>query len=303
LRPRDVVELLVLAALWGAAFLFMRIAAPVFGPIALVFIRLTGAALLLVPLLAARGELAALRRHWRPIAIVGVVNSALPFLCFAYAALSITAGLAAIFNSATPLFAAIVAWLWLGDRLTPLRVAGLAIGFAGVLWLGWDKAEFKPGGSGWAIGACLLATMSYGIAPNLTKRHLAGVPPLAVAAGSQVAAAVLLALPALVAWPAAAPSTHAWVVAGLLAIFGTGLAYILYFRLIANAGPTNAVAVTYLVPLFAVLWGGIFLDERLTPTIVAGCAVIFVGTALATGVLAPRRTTAGVEAAATSTRR
>lgn len=303
MRPRDVVELLVLAALWGAAFLFMRIAAPVFGPIALVFIRLTGAALLLVPLLAARGELAALRRHWRPIAIVGVVNSALPFLCFAYAALSITAGLAAIFNSATPLFAAIVAWLWLGDRLTPLRVAGLAIGFAGVLWLGWDKAEFKPGGSAWAIGACLLATMSYGIAPNLTKRHLAGVPPLAVAAGSQVAAAVLLALPALVAWPAAAPSTHAWVVAGLLAIFGTGLAYILYFRLIANAGPTNAVAVTYLVPLFAVLWGGIFLDERLTPTIVAGCAVIFVGTALATGVLAPRRTTAGVEAAATSTRR
>ena len=291
MRPRDVVELVLLAALWGASFLFMRIAVPAFGPIALVFIRLAGAALLLVPLLAARGELAALGRHWRPIAVVGLVNSALPFLCFAYAVQSITAGLSAIFNSATPLFVAIIAWLWLGDRLTPLRVAGLAIGFAGVLWLGWDTAEFKPGGSGWAIGACLLATMSYGIGPNLTKRHLGGVPPLAVAAGSQVAAALLLALPAFASWPTAMPSAHDWFIAGLLAIFGTGLAYVLYFRLIANAGPTNAAAVTYLIPLFAVLWGGVFLDERLTPTIVAGCAVIFVGTALATGLLAPRKPT------------
>lgn len=292
MRRRDVVELLVLAALWGASFLFMRIAVPAFGPVALVFVRLSGAALLLVALLAARGELAALGRHWRAIAIVGIVNSAIPFLCFAYAALSITAGLSAIFNSATPLFAAIVAWLWLGDRLTPLRIAGLAIGFAGVLWLGWDKAEFKPGGSGWAVGACLLATMSYGVAPSLTKRHLTGVAPLAVAAGSQVAAALLLAVPALLAWPAAAPSSHNWVAAVLLAIFGTGVGYILYFRLIANAGPSNAVAVTYLIPLFAVLWGGVFLGERLTVPIIVGCAVIFVGTALATGVLAPRRTTA-----------
>ena len=302
MRPRDVVELLVLAALWGASFLFMRIAAPDFGPVALVFIRLAGAALLLVPLLAARGEIATLGRHWRAIAIVGVMNSALPFLCFAYAALSITAGLSAIFNSATPLFAAIVAWRWLGERMTPLRIAGLAIGFAGVLWLGWDKADFRPGGSAWAIAACLVATMSYAIAPSLAKRHLSGVPPLAVAAGSQLAAALLLALPALVMWPAVTPPLHTWVAAGLLAIFCTGFAYILYFRLIANAGPTNAVAVTYLIPLFAVLWGGMFLGEQLTLPIVVGCAVIFFGTALATGVLAPRRTGARVEAAGTSAR-
>ncbi len=179
MRPRDVAELVALAALWGGSFLFMRVAAPQFGPFALVFLRVAGAALLLVPLVAMRGELAALRRHWRPIAVVGFVNSALPFLCFAYAALSITAGLSSIFNAATPLFgAAIVAWLWLGDRMTPPRIAGLAIGFAGVFWLGWDKADFRPGGSAWAIGACLLATMSYGIAPSLTKRHLGAVPPL-----------------------------------------------------------------------------------------------------------------------------
>lgn len=289
MRPRDVVELVALAALWGASFLFMRIAAPAFGPVALVFLRLAGAALLLVPMLAARGELASLRAHWRTIAVVGVMNSALPFLCFAYAALSITAGLSAILNSATPLFAAVVAWLWLGDRMTRWRIVGLAIGFAGVLWLGWDKADFKPGGSAWAIAACLLATMSYAIAPNLTKRHLGGVPPLAVAAGSQFTAAILLALPAMLWWPPAAPSVHDWLAAALLAIFCTGVAYILYFRLIANAGPTNAVAVTYLIPLFAVLWGGIFLSEQVTLPVVVGCAIIFLGTALATGVLRPGR--------------
>ena len=217
------------------------------------------------------------------------MNSALPFLCFAYAALSITAGLSAILNSATPLFAAVVAWLWLGDRMTRWRTVGLAIGFAGVLWIGWDKADFKPGGSAWAIAACLLATMSYAVAPNLAKRHLGGVPPLAVAAGSQLAAAILLALPALLWWPPVAPSTHDWLAAALLAVFGTGVAYILYFRLIANAGPTNAVAVTYLIPLFAVLWGGIFLGERVTASVVVGCAIIFLGTALTTGVLRPRR--------------
>lgn len=288
MRRRDVAELLALAALWGGSFLFMRVAVPAFGPLALAFLRVFGAALMLVPLLAARGELASLRRHWRPIAVVGFVNSALPFLCFAYAALTINAGVSAIFNSATPLFAAIVAWLWLGDRMTPLRIAGLAIGFSGVLWIGWDKADFGPGGSAAAIGACLLATMSYGIAPSLTKRRLGGVPPLAVAAGSQVAAAIFLAVPALLAWPAQAPSAPAWGMVALLAFFGTGLAYLLYFRLIANAGPANAVAVTYLIPIFAVAWGGLFLGERLTLPLIAGCAVIFVGTALATGML-PRR--------------
>jgi len=292
LRPRDVAELLALAALWGGSFLFMRVAVPAFGPFALAFLRVFGAALLLMPLLAARGELAALRRHWRTIAVVGFVNSALPFLCFAYAALTINAGVSAIFNSATPLFAAIVAWLWLGDRMTPLRVVGLCIGFACVLWIGWDKADFGPGGSAVAIGACLLATMSYGIGPSLTKRRLGAVPPLAVAAGSQVAAAIFLAVPAVLAWPTVAPSAHAWTMIALLAFVGTGLAYVLYFRLIAHAGPANAVAVTYLIPIFAVAWGGTFLGERLTLPLVAGCAVIFIGTALATGMLpraSPRR--------------
>lgn len=293
MRPRDVAELIALAALWGGSFLFMRVAVPAFGPFALVFLRVFGAALLLVPLLAMRGELAAIGRHWRPIAVVGFFNSALPFLCFAYAALTINAGVSAIFNSATPLFAAVVAWLWLGDRLTPLRVAGLGIGFAGVLWLGWDKAHSGAGGSASAIAACLLATMSYGIGPSVAKRHLGDLPPLAVAAGSQVAAALFLAVPAALTWPAVAPTGHAWLMVALLAFLGTGLAYLLYFRLIANAGPANAVAVTYLIPIFAVAWGGIFLDERLTLPVVVGCLVIFVGTALATGAIGSRPALSG----------
>ena len=289
MRPRDVVELVVLAALWGASFLFMRIAAPSFGPVALAFVRVAGASLFLVPLLALRGEIGTLAANWRTIAVVGAMNSALPFLCFSYAALSITAGLSAILNSATPLFTAMLAWLWLGDRMTTLRIVGLVVGFAGVVWIGWDGADFKPGGSAWAIGACLVATMSYAVAPNLTKRRLGGVAPLAVAAGSQLAAALLLAIPAAFAWPAATPPAMDWVAAALLALLCTGVAYILYFRLIANAGPTNAVAVTYLIPPFAILWGFVLLGESLSASIVAGCAIIFLGTSLTTGILAPRR--------------
>ena len=285
MKTSDTAELLTLAALWGASFLFMRMGAAEFGPVALSAVRVAGAALFLMPLLLWRGQLAALRTHWRPIAIVGITNSALPFLCFSYAALSMTAGLSAIFNAASPLFGSVIAWLWLKDHLTPARVAGLLIGFAGVLWLAWDKASFKPGGSGLAVLACAIGPMFYGWSASFTKRHLAGAPPLAIAAGSQCFAAVALALPAAWWWPVVPPSAHTWVAAALLAFLCTGLAYLLYFRLIANIGPANAIAVTFLVPVFAVLWGWWLLDERVTTLMLAGCAVILVGTGLTTGLL------------------
>jgi len=230
-----------------------------------------------------RGQMDALRRHWRAIFIVGAINSALPFLCFSYAALSISAGLSAIFNAASPLFGALVAWLWLNDKLTRSRVLGLAIGFGGVIWLASDKASFKPAGSGWAIVACLAGAAFYGIAANFAKKRLNGVPPMAVAAGSQLSAALVLLVPAVVWWPHTMPSHGAWIAAGLLAVACTGMAYLLYFRLIAHVGPANAIAVTF--PVFAVLWGWFFIDERITAAMVAGCAVILVGTGLTTGVL------------------
>lgn len=285
MKTSDVSELVLLAALWGASFLFMRMGAAEFGPVALSAVRVAGATLFLLPLLAMRGQIGALRAHWRPIFLVGLLNSALPFLCFSYAALSITAGLSSIFNAATPLFGALIAWVWLKDRLTPSRIVGLAVGFSGVLWLAWDKASFKPGGSGWAIAACLAATICYGISASYTKKRLTGIPPLAVATGSQLSAALVLALPAIVWWPQSMPSGTAWLAAGLLALACTGIAYVLFFRLIAHIGPANAISVTFLIPAFAVLWGWLFLDEGFTPAMAAGCAVILVGTALATGLV------------------
>ena len=288
MKNSDVSELLALAAIWGASFLFVRMGAAEFGPVALAALRVIGAALFLMPLLAMRGEFGVLRRHWRAIFVVGITNSALPFLLFAYAALSITAGLAAIFNAASPLFGALIAWLWLRDKPTPPRIAGLAIGFAGVLWLAWDKASFKPGGTGWATLACVGAALLYGFSASLTKRRLSGVAPMAVAAGSQLAAALVLAVPAALWWPSVAPSSTAWLTIALLAVLCTGLAYLLYFRLIAHVGPANAIAVTFLIPAFAVLWGWLLLDERIGISMVVGCAVILIGTGLATGLLKPR---------------
>jgi drug/metabolite transporter (DMT)-like permease len=282
-KPLDLLELVALAAIWGASFLFMRLAAPEFGPLALTALRVAGAALFLLPLLAWRGGGGSLRTHWRPIVVVGLLNSALPFT------LAINAGLSAILNSTAPLWAAAIAALWLGERLTPSRVAGLAIGFAGVLFLAWDKASFRPGdhgvSAGTAIAACLLATLCYGFAANYTKRTLQGVSPIAVAAGSQSAAALALALPALWAWPAQAPSGGAWAALAVLALLCTGIAYLMYFRLIARLGPSRAISVTFLIPVFGVLWGALFLGEAISGAMLAGCAVILVGTALTTGLL------------------
>lgn len=289
MKPVDLGELILLAALWGASFLFMRMGAAEFGPVALIAVRVGGAALFLMPLLALRGQLGVLRAHWRPIFVVGLTNSALPFVCFAYATLSITAGLSAIFNASAPLFGAAIAWWWLNDRLNRARLLGLLIGFAGVAGLAWVKGgsagAFKPGGSGWAIAACIVASVLYGWSANYTKQRLVGVAPMAIAAGSQLGATLALIVPAALWWPAVAPTPASWTAAVLLALLCTGVAYVLYFRLIANVGPQNAIAVTYLVPAFAVLWGWMFLAEQPTVAMVIGCAVILLGTSLATGLL------------------
>lgn len=284
---RDTLELLLLGAIWGASFLFMRLGAGEFGPLALAAVRVAGASLLLLPLLALQGQLGALRTHWKPIAVVGVVNSALPFALYALAALSLSTGLMSVFNATASIWGALIGWLWLGDKLGRSRWLGLAIGVAGVLALSWGKADLKPGAAGVSaalgVAACLLATVLYGLGSNLSRRHLQGVPPMAVAAGSQLAATVALAGPALWAWPAVMPSAGAWGAATALALVCTGLAYILYFRLIAQAGAAQAMSVTFLIPAFALAWGWLLLGEVPTAAMLAGCGVILVGTALATG--------------------
>lgn len=288
-KPRDLLELLLLAAIWGASFLFMRMGASDFGPSGLAFLRGAGACILLLPLLIWRGEGAALRTNWARIAIVGLTNSALPFMCFAYAALVLNAGLSAVFNATTPLWGAAIAWFWLRDRLSAPRILGLALGFAGVAWLAWGQAGLKPNAQGASPGAaalaCIAATGLYGFSASFTKRYLLGIPPMALAAGSQLSTGLVLLVPALLTWPSTSPPLQSWLAALALALICTGVAYVLYFRLLARLGPAQAMSVTYLIPMFAMLWGAVFLNEALTVDILGAGAVILLGTALTTGLL------------------
>lgn len=292
MKPFDLAELLLLAAIWGASFLCMRIAAPEWGPWLMAAGRGVGAALMLMPILWWQGHGPALRRHWRPIAVIGVTNSALPFLLFAFASTRLNAGLSAIFNASTPLWGALIGWWWLSDRPGRSRAIGLVLGFAGVLGLAWQKAGSGMHSEGWsaaaAIAACLAATALYGWSANWSKRALQGVPPMAVAAGSQLTAAVLLGpLFWILPWPAM-PGSQAWLAEAVLALLCTGAAYILYFRLISRIGPTRATSVTFLIPVFAVAWAWSLLAEAPTQAMVLGAGVILLGTSLSTGLWQPR---------------
>lgn len=285
MHTRDGIELVLLGALWGASFLFMRVAVPEFGPLALILVRVALAGVFLVAVLAARDGLAQLRKHAGPLVLLGTINSALPFSLLAYATLSITAGFASILNATVPMWGALVAYGWLRERLSRRRVVGLAIGFAGVLVLVWGQVSFKPGGAGIAVVAGLVAAFSYGVAANYTKHRFADVEPLVTAAGSQLGATAVLLPLSIVAWPASAISWHSWASVIVLAIACTGVAYILYFRLIAHIGPTRAVVVTFLIPLFAVVWGALLLDEKVTLQMLVGGGIILAGTALSIGIV------------------
>ena len=281
---------MLLSSLWGSSFLFMRLGACEFGPLPTAGLRVTLASLFLLPILLQQGQWPALRRHWKAILLAGVVNSAVPFALYAWAVLHLTTGLTSILNATVPLFGALVALVWLGERIQGVRWLGLLIGFAGVALLAWrapgGAAGMQAGGAvPGAIGACLLASVFYAIGASYARRYLSGIAPLATATGSQLGAALALALPMLWFWPAQAPSLRAWSAVVAIAVLCSGIAYILYFRLIANAGPSRAVAVTFLAPVFALVYGAVFLQERVTLWMV-GCGLVVVcGTLLSTGLL------------------
>ncbi|MBB1598163.1 DMT family transporter [Achromobacter sp. UMC46] len=288
MRQRNLLDLLLLAAVWGGSFLFMRVAVGDFGPIALIELRVGLAALFLLPAALWRGKLPVIARHWKALLVVGTLNAAVPFLLYAYAAQSLGAGFLSVANAVTPVWGAVVGWLWLKDKLPWMRSLGLMIGLLGIIVLVWDKLNFQAGGTGPAVLAAVSAPIFYGIAANWTKRFLGGVDALASATGSMIAASLVLLPLAISAWPEAPASTAAWISTILLAVVCTGAAYIVFFRLIANVGPTGAVSVTFLVPIFGVVWGAWFLDESITPSIAVGAAIILVGTALALGLIKRR---------------
>ncbi len=289
MKPRDLVELFLLAAIWGGSFLLMRVAAPAFGPFALIELRVGLAAVVLIPVLAMQGGLRQLLSRWAVLLVVGLCASALPFVLYAWATLSVTAGFASIVNATTPMFTALVAWVWLKDRLSAPALLGMLVGVLGVVILVWGKVSFKDGGSGWAVLACLGATLSYGVTGNMTKRYLSGVPPMVTATGSQLYASLILLPMAIASWPQETPSASVWSAAVVLAVVCSGLAYVLFFRLMERLGPTRTVSVTFLIPLFGMLWGAAFLDETISLRMLTGCAVILLGTGLATGVLSRLR--------------
>ena len=188
-------EFILLAALWGASFLFMRLGTLEFGPLPTAGLRVAIASLALLPVMLSRGLWPQLRQHWKPVMICGLINSAIPFALFSFALLSISTGLSSILNATVPLFGALVAWLWLGDKPGASRTVGLVIGFIGVALLASGKASFKPDASGavtaWGILACLLATISYAVAASFTRRYLSGLNSLMVATGRPRAASWL----------------------------------------------------------------------------------------------------------------
>ena len=254
-------ELGLLGAIWGASFMFQRIAAPEFGAMALAELRLAFGALVLLPfLLRERRRFPAAR--WPMLALIGAINSAVPFALFAWASQYAPAGIVAITNAMAVLFTALVGFLFFHEAIGWRRGAALLAGFAGVVVLASGKAA---GASlGWAVVAGCGAAFLYGVGVHLLKRHLAGLPPAAVAAATLGTATLLLAPFALAQWPSAPVSGGAWFSAVMLGVVCTGVAYALYYRLVQRVGPGRAVSVTYLVPLFAVAWAWWLLDEPLT---------------------------------------
>jgi drug/metabolite transporter (DMT)-like permease len=289
MRPRDLAELCLLALLWGSAYLFMRAAVPAFGPAPLIALRLGISALILLPLLLARGGLQALRGGGRALLVQGTLFSALPFTLLAWASLSMTAGLTAILNATAPLFAAIVAHFWLAERIGRWRALGLAIGFSGVLVLVWGDVSFRAGGSGWALLAVMASSMLWGIGGHYTRLRLGGMSPVAISVGTLTVSAAVLAPFAVATWPASPPSVRAWMELLFLGVVSSGLGFLLYYRLVRNIGAIRATSVTFLNPPVALIAGALYLGEPITLQMLAGAAVILAGTGLSLGLIAPRR--------------
>ena len=286
MRGRDIARMLMLGALWGGSFAFMRVAVPALGPIWLAACRVTLAFAALFALASIRGDVPALRAHWRGYLVVGVLNSAVPFALFSFAAQYISASTSAVLNATSPFFGALVAAVWLGERLTARKLVGMLLGFCGVaLLVGWRSAAQSqtPGEAMTALEelgvlACLVAALCYALAGAYIKLRLNMVPSSAVALYSQLSAAVVLVsvLP-LAPLPLAITPVVAFSVLAL-ALLSTAVAYLLYFRLIADLGPARALTVTFLIPLFGALWGFLFLHEAPTPNTLVGGALILSGT-------------------------
>jgi len=280
MRPADLARLILLAAIWGGSFLFVRMAVGAIGPLWLTELRVGIAALAMLIYARAAGFALDPRRNWRPYLVLGVLNTALPWALYAWSGKHIGASYMAILNAAAPWFAAICGAIWLGERMSWRKSVGLALGMCGVaLLVGFGpiavSAEVLL-----AVLACIGATACYALAGVYVKMRAGRVVPRALTVGSLIAAS-LVVMPFLPAPPPAA--AFSWQVT--TAVLGISLvcsaaAYLIYFRLIADIGPTRTFTVTFLIPVFGTLWGALFLGEPVGMSTLAGGAVIVAATAM-----------------------
>jgi len=278
MRGEDAARLALLAAIWGGSFIFMRVLAPVLGPVITATARVSIAGIALIAWFWVTGFDADLRGQWRHFVVIGVLNSAIPFVLFSFAALHIPASYSVILNSGTPLFAALLSALFLAERLTLAKIGGLVAGAAGVALVSKAGPVVPDALFGASIAACLGAALLYAASSVYMKKYAAGAKPMAIAGWSQVAAGIVL-LPLVPFAPVRGEITPV-VVANVLglALLCSAVAYLLYYRLIADIGPTRALTVAFLMPLFGMTWGALLLGETITWPMIAGCALIVGGT-------------------------
>jgi drug/metabolite transporter (DMT)-like permease len=289
MSPRDVLTMLLLAGIWGGSFLFLKIVSPALGPVAVAGLRVAGAAMVLAPLVLWRGHGASLRPVWRMVLLSSLISCVLPFMGLSWAAQRLPAGPLSVLNATTPMWGALVGWFWHREPLGPQRVVGLTLGFAGVAWLAHHRAPGELVIDPQAVAVALASTLMYAIAVHHSKQHLRHLPPMALSAGL-LSGATLMLLPATL-WlgpqPMHSPDLHAhwsavrwpvWAALAALAVFCTGWAYAIFYRLIERVGPSRALNVTFLIPPFGMLWGWLWLDERVTGTMLLSASIIVAGT-------------------------
>ncbi len=281
MNAASLVRLVLLAAIWGGSFVLVRIISPMLGPVLTADLRILIAGLVLVVFLSLRGFGLQWSKYWKNYLVIGILNSALPFYLYSVAALYLPASYSAILNSSSPLFSAVLAHLWLGDSLNPKKAFGLLLGMTGVAVV----AKVGPIGLsplvGWAIAACLAASLCYALSGVYIKKYSGGANSRAIAAASQLLGGLALA-PFTFSSNVSVKVFTPFVVGNLLvlALVCSGVAYLLFYRLVADVGPTKALTVTFLVPVFGVLFGSLFLNETVTTSMLAGCALIVLGTAI-----------------------
>jgi len=286
MRAQDVVDLIIIGAIWGSSFLFMRLAVPELGPFPLMALRAGLALAVLVPSMLIRGKLPDLIRKWRHIFVIGITNAALPFTLLAYAALKLPVGVISVLSASAPLWGALITMVWLKEKLSRLKVAGLVIGIVGIVLLVGDEIDLDGLlHSGLALIASLLAPMSYGFSASYTKRNLMGTSATAVACGCLLSATIVLTPFAWLTWPETPVSSSSWTSVLMLGLLCTGFAQILFYRMLMNVGPAKASTVALLVPVFGIFWGWSWLDEPVKQNMAWASFVVLIGVAFATGII------------------